>query len=968
MTFLAGLGNHALPPTLLRAGIALILTILVSTGLHAQSHVENGVPISEHEFSFSYSEADGMQELNTKAGYYPGVFLVSDGLNLDTLPTQWCLIPGAWTNPKYVSQVQPRDGYGSIRLSIEILNSKSSDELALLLPIIHSAWRLYVDGGLIASGGTPGASADQAQGGYGPRVVTLPSAKNDQYDLIFEVSNYEDSSPWVRENLAIGSKQAIDVHIRKWMILNGLLAITLLYTAISMLLGYALKPIFFSQLMLGSFALVLAIRHTTVGYSLMTALFQAMPYGLDSRIAHVCFYWATTFGYMYISRTFYKEPWPWMAHICIALAGAYSIFTIAAQKFAYQTILPGYQIFTLFIVLYVCIRLVQARIDGSSTSGYMMAGMILLSVAITNDIIFTLVPGKGLELSAPALLIIVFTQSIYIQWTITKGYEQSSIASQRLSRLLDRQEGIQAELETQVKLRTSELSDALLQARNASQAKSNFLANISHEVRTPLNGILGFSELLMQRNGDPALNNYIELIHVESQRLLEIINLILDFSKAEAGKLTIEPHVFDLPEMLQSVNVTARMLSGKHNIHYLFHFDETLPRYIAGDSLRIRQIIDNLISNAFKFTEVGHVRFSVRSAEKSSVQIWLIIEVEDTGIGIAADKQASIFESFEQADSSTSRRYGGTGLGTAIVKSLTQTMGGEVRLTSEVGKGSVFSVRLPLGIVDDVNRDQYEFNRKNRNANTIPRWRNHPTALVVEDYPVNLELVKRILEDSGWNVRAARDGIEAVDMLRTRNFDLVLMDIQMPGLDGLEVTAKAREQFQYQGIILGLSANAYESDRQSCLQAGMQDLIPKPIRRQNMLNNIASYIPAGEYVDLQTQTYRPPAFTDKEPVNGPTQLLEELNGDLLNFTAMLKEFLQSVPEQVTMAERHLAGGSLDELHRVAHSIKGGALNFGGNDLAELSLRVEQAAREGRIESLPTLLKDLRAYTDQLRQL
>ncbi len=929
-----------------------------------------GGPVFVYDVARDFGDS---RSLKGRFAFYPEKLIVSRG-DPRTNPLQ-ISVPGRWTNANDISQIQPRAGYASVKIPVEIQNALAGERFSLMLPVIHSAWRLYIDGRIAASGGRAGTTRDASRAGFGPRIVQLPESANGRYELIFEVSNFQDKDPWIREEMFIGFSSMVERQLIRALAADGVLVLIMLSITVFLIVNFAVKPLFPSYVLLGIFAFALGLRHSTVGYHLLSVLFPQLPYVLAYRIAYICFYAAVVFGYEYLTVEFFEEPWPAVSPFIQITGGLFTLLTLAAPKYIFQTTLPGAQIFALAVVLYSSWRMIQAAAAGSPKARTMLIGMLLMTIAVVNDSVGANLPGNNRELSALFLLLITTGHSIYLHWTMSRGYEISLELSGRLKRLLKKQESIRANLAREVETRTRELSDALSESQRANEAKSQFLANISHEIRTPLNGILGFSEILHQQNHDPDLEGYIDLIYKESVRLLEIINLILDFSKIEAGKLQLEPRVFDFHEMLQSINLTANMLAARQNLRYFSEFDDSLPRYYVGDSLRIRQILDNLIANAFKFTEIGFVKFSVLKNDDSGLRF----TVKDTGIGIPESKQEKIFESFEQADSSTSRRFGGTGLGTAIAKRLTDEMQGRIFFESRQGEGSVFTVDLPLEAARSsdwakASASSPDTEREKspgfKDLTIVPRWSNMPRALVAEDYAVNLELTTRHLSAAGWEVVEAKDGNQAIDAVESGHFDLILMDIQMPNTDGLEAAQIIRGRLGYRGPIIGVSANAYPSDRERCIEAGMQDLVSKPIRRRELLEAISRQVPAGSYIDLSKTVTPVPIDTrgsDQEKEAERSNLLDELDGDLINFVGLLRGFLKILPEQIRIMEDANLAEDMKTLHRGAHSIRGGALNFGGTDLAEIAGQIEQAVKAGDGKSVTQLLENLKAYAEALQQ-
>ncbi len=362
-------------------------------------------------------------------------------------------------------------------------------------------------------------------------------------------------------------------------------------------------------------------------------------------------------------------------------------------------------------------------------------------------------------------------------------------------------------------------------AEEASRAKAAFLANMSHEIRTPLNGVIAAGELLASTGLDAEQRDLIQLIQSSADTLHRIINDILDFSKIEAGRLSIEQTPLDLEVV---VGETVRILAAKaaeKGLELSARYAANAPRRLIGDPTRIRQVLLNLLSNAVKFTSEGHVAISVGCDGKNETDAQMRIEVEDTGIGIEQDARDRIFEEFTQADASTSRRFGGTGLGLAITKQLVELMGGSIELESYAGEGSIFRVRLPLPFDKSV----AERPRGDGAAEAKPPLI-AARVLLAEDNVVNQKVAIRMLEKLGCQVDVASNGREVVEMQAGGGYDVVVMDCQMPEMDGFEATAeiRRREGGEARTPIIAMTANALQGDRERCLDAGMDDYISKP--------------------------------------------------------------------------------------------------------------------------------------------
>jgi signal transduction histidine kinase/ActR/RegA family two-component response regulator len=402
----------------------------------------------------------------------------------------------------------------------------------------------------------------------------------------------------------------------------------------------------------------------------------------------------------------------------------------------------------------------------------------------------------------------------------------------------------QEHLEEKIRQRTEALEEAMKRAEAASRAKSDFLANMSHELRTPMNGILGMIDIVLDGAMPANQREELETAKECSLSLLTLLNDMLDLSKIEAGKMSLEMICFAPQPLVEDCSKSVLPRARKKGLDLRSEVSDEVPAYLIGDPLRLRQVLVNLLGNAIKFTDTGSVKICASSqTAESSGKAALHFAVADTGVGIPPEKVSAIFEEFTQADGSITRKYGGTGLGLAITKKLVEMHGGRIWVESEVGRGSVFHVsfELPVGrpVVEPALSETLSDPTSPPGQTVTPAAR----ILVVEDNPVNQKVVAGLLGKKGFQTTVANHGREALEALERSNFDVVLMDIQMPVLDGLEATRLIRQDDRWRELpIVGLTAHAMTGDRERCLEAGMTDYLPKPVQPPTLLATVNKYL------------------------------------------------------------------------------------------------------------------------------
>ncbi|QJD77210.1 ATP-binding protein [Spirosoma rhododendri] len=782
---------------------------------------------------------------------------------------EYIAFPKLWSASEWRGKPVSSQGYATYALTV--LLPPHEERMGLELGTQYTAYKLFVNGEEITEDGQPGTTPATTTPYWSTQLVMLPEA--DTLQILFQIANFDHSKGGPNEAPRLGGVNALRGQRYTALALDILLTGCLFMSGLFFLGLFSFNRYDRSMLYFGLFCLLYNYRVIGVDTYALHVLFPNIPWLVTTRLEYGSLYLSIAAFGLYTQALYPKDTHKWFVRAVYGLCLLFTA-TLALPSLVFTRFMPFFLVLSVLCIAYVVyVYWLAARRARPGATYSLMSTVVLM-------VVFSMLLGNYLHvLNAPRLLLTAGYMTFF--------FFQSLVLSYRFGFIIN----------------------------EARRTEKQFLANMSHEIRTPLNAILGFSSMLETTPLDKEQQEAVGFIRSAGRNLLTIVNDILDISKIEAGMLSLELIPFSLSGLVDSLRTMMNPVACEKGLQLIVETDPMLPNVVQGDPTRLTQILLNLLSNAIKFTKQGRVTVTMQLASETDDTIQVRIVVQDTGIGIDSDALQHIFERFRQASDFTTRYYGGTGLGLNIVRSLIEMQGGWIKADSKPGEGSRFTLEIPYQKTDEKVASA-DWSEAVQLADAEPL-----TILIAEDNMMNQKLAVQVLKRLGHVGVVAENGQRAIELLQQQPFDLVLMDIQMPVLDGYTTTQHIRSVLHSQVPIIAMTAHALASERERCLQAGMNDFLPKPFQINELQRIIRKYAPSS--VQSAPVITQPMAIAHNQPTNFSFDyLVQSLDDDLPFAIELLDLFLMQTPGEIDQIRQALAQGDVSTIKYVLHAQKG----------------------------------------------